>query len=85
MEKFVTLLIPVLMAILLVRVMLIPLKAVFKLGIHSGCGFLCLWLLNSISCFTGIGFPINVVTVLIAGFCGLPGMGLMAFLAVMGT
>ena len=84
MEKIVTLAIPALMAILLIRVMLVPLGAVFKLGIHSGCGFLCLWLLNSISCFTGIGLPINAVTVLIAGFCGLPGIGLMALLAVLG-
>ena len=84
MEKLVTLAIPVLLAILLIRVMLIPLRAGFRLGIHSGCGFLCLWLLNSISCFTGIGFPINAVTVLTAGFAGLPGIGLMALLAVMG-
>ncbi len=85
MEKIVTLLIPGLMAILLVRVMVIPLKSAFRIGIHSGCGFLCLWLLNSISGFTGIGFPINAVSVLIAGFCGLPGIGLMALLAVIGT
>ena len=84
MEKFVTLLIPVLMGILLVRMLLVPLKGVFKLGIHSGCGFLCLWLLDSISCFTGIGFPINAATVLLAGFGGLPGIGLMALLAVLG-
>ena len=84
MEKFVTLLIPALMAVLLVRVMLVPLKGVIKLGIHSGCGFACLWLLDSISCFTGIGFPINAVTVLLAGFGGLPGIGLMALLEVIG-
>ena len=82
MEKFVALLIPALMAVLLVRVMLVPLGAVFKLGIHSGCGFLCLWLLDSLSCFTGIGFPINAATVLLAGFGGLPGIGLLALLAV---
>ena len=84
MEKFVTLLIPALMAIALVRVMVVPLQAGFRLCIHSGCGFLCLWLLNSVSGFTGIGFPINAVSVLIAGFCGLPGIGLLALLAVMG-
>ena len=85
MEKFATLLIPALLAVSLVRMLLLPLKTVFKVAIHSGCGFLCLWLLNSISGFTGIGFPINAVSVLIAGFCGLPGIGLMALLAVIGT
>ena len=82
MEKFVTLLIPALLTVSLVRMLLLPLKSVFKVAIHSGCGFLCLWLLNSISAFTGIFFPINAVTVLTAGFLGLPGIGVMAVLAV---
>ena len=82
MEKFVTLLIPALITIMLARLLLMPLGFLCKVGIHSGCGFLCLWLLNSISAFTGILFPINMVTVLVAGFCGLPGMGVMALLAV---
>ena len=82
MEKLVTLAIPVLLAILLIRAMVVPLRAGFKLGIHSGCGFLCLWLLNSVSAFTEIAIPVNAVTVLIAGFLGLPGIGLLALLAV---
>ena len=82
MEKFVTLLIPALLTVSLVRMLLLPLKTAFKVAIHSGCGFLCLWLLNSISAFTGIYFPINAVTVLTAGFLGLPGLGIMAILAV---
>lgn len=82
MEKFATLLIPLLIGVLLFRLLMIPMRSVFKIAIHSGCGFLCLWLLNSISVFTGILFPINAVTVLVAGFCGLPGMGIMALLAV---
>ena len=83
MEEFVTLLIPAFLTVLFVRSLLLPIKAIWKVGIHSACGFLCLWLLNSISQFTGILFPINAVTVLIAGFLGLPGIGIMAILAVM--
>ena len=83
MEKFVTLLIPALVAIVLVRLLLMPMKLIFKIGIHSGCGFLCLWLLNSVADFTGVYFPMNAVTVLTAGFLGLPGIGVMALLAVM--
>lgn len=83
MEKFVILLIPVLLAVSLIRMLLMPLKIGFKLILHSGCGFLCLWLLNSVSAFTGIFFPVNVVTSLIAGFFGLPGIGFMALLAVL--
>ena len=82
MENFVTLLVPGLLAVFLVRMLLLPMKLVFKLGIHSGCGFLCLWLLNSVSGFTGIYLPVNAVTVAIAGFLGLPGIGLIALLEV---
>lgn len=82
MEKFVTLLIPILVAVVLIRLLLLPLRFLFKIGIHSGCGFLCLWLLNTVSPFTGIAFPINAVTVLTAGVLGLPGIGLLAVLAM---
>lgn len=82
MEKISTLLIPALLAVMLIRLLLLPMKWFFKIGIHSGCGFLCLWLLNTIAPFTGILFPINAVTVLTAGILGLPGIGLLAVLAV---
>ena len=82
MENFVTLLIPALIAVLFVRMLLMPMKWIVKLALHAGCGFVCLWLLNSISGFTGILFPINAVTVLIAGIFGVPGMGVMALLEV---
>ena len=83
METFVTLLIPALLALVLFRLLLLPMKFLFKLLAHSACGFLCLWLLNSISAFTGICFPINAVTVLTAGILGLPGIGILALLAVL--
>lgn len=80
MENFVTLMIPVLLSIFLVRMLLLPMKLICKLGIHGMCGFLCLWLLNSVSGFTGVSLPINAVTAAIAGFLGLPGIALIAFL-----
>ena len=83
MEKFVTLLIPALMAIVLIWLLILPVKLAFKLAIHSACGFVCLWLLNLAAGFTGIFFPINAVTVLVAGFLGIPGIGIMALLAVL--
>lgn len=83
MEKFVTLLIPALMAIVLIRLLILPIKLAFKLAIHSACGFVCLWLLNLAAGFTGIFFPINAATVLVAGFLGIPGIGIMALLAVL--
>lgn len=80
MENFITLLIPALLALILIRMLLMPIKLVFKLAIHSGSGFLCLWMLNTVSGFTGVYLPINAVTVFIAGFLGIPGIGLVALL-----
>ena len=82
MEEITTLLIPALIAVFLVRAMLLPLRFAVKLAIHSGCGFLCLWLLNITAPVTGIFFPVNAVTVLTAGVLGLPGIGILAVLAV---
>lgn len=82
MENIVTLAIPVLVALLLIRVLILPVRLTFKLLANSGCGLLCLWLLNSVAAFTGVFFPINAVTVLIAGFWGLPGIAALAVAAV---
>ena len=83
METCVTLLIPAVLAIVLIRLLLMPLKLGFKIAIHCACGFVCLWLLNSVSGFTGIFFPINAVTVLVSGVLGLPGIAILAVLAVL--
>ena len=82
MENFVMLLIPALLLVLLLRLLLIPMKLVFKLLLHSGCGFLCLWLLNTVSGFTGFYLPVNAVTVFIAGFLGIPGIALITVLEI---
>ena len=83
MEEIIALIIPALLAVFLVRMLFLPMKLIFRVAIHSGCGFLCLWLLNTVSGFTGIAFPINAATVLIAGALGLPGIGLLALLGVL--
>lgn len=83
METILSLLIPAMGALLLVRCLLLPVRFGVKLAVHSGCGFLCLWLLNLAAPATGFAFPINAVTVLTAGVLGLPGIGGMALLAVL--
>lgn len=82
MENFVILFIPVLLGVLLFRLLLLPMRWGLRIAAHSAAGFACLWLLNSIAAFTGILFPINLATVLTAGFLGLPGMAVLALLAV---
>ena len=78
MEKFATLFVPALLVLVLLRIIAMPIRWFWKLSINSACGFLCLWLLNSISAFTNLYFPVNAVSVVIAGFLGLPGIGALA-------
>jgi len=80
MEIFVNLIIPTFLVVSTLRLFLAPLRLTLKLLINGGVGLVCLWLTNLISGFTGIIFPINMVTILIAGFFGLPGIGLLALI-----
>ena len=78
MENFAVLTIAALLIFALLRLIVLPIRWGVKLLLNSGCGFICLFLLNSISGFTGLRFPINYITAIIAGFLGLPGIGVLA-------
>ena len=82
MENIITLAIPILLGILLLKLLMKPIKWALKLALHALGGFLCLWLLNSVSGFTGLLLPINAVTVLVSGIFGIPGIALIALLAI---
>ena len=83
MENFVALLIPALLTLVLIRLLFLPLQGLLKLILHAGLGLVCLGLLNSVSGFTGLYLPLNAVTVLIAGFSGVPGIGIIALLEIL--
>lgn len=83
MENVLVLGIPLLLLVILLRVMILPVKLVWKIAINSVCGFLCLWLINSLSALTGLTIPVNPVTAAVAGFLGLPGIGLLAVVQMM--
>jgi len=78
MEDFFAILIPLFLTALLLRFLSLPIRWGWKIVLNSAAGFACLWLLNSVSGFTGLYFPINWITALIAGFLGLPGIGVLA-------
>ena len=83
MESIVTLLIITSLSATLIRLLALPLRLFAKLLIHSGCGLLCLWLLNTVSSVSGMYLPVNAATVFIAGFLGLPGIGVIALLEIL--
>ena len=80
MENFAAVFITALLILGLLRLIVLPIRLGMKILLNSACGFLRLFLLNTISGFTEVYFPINYVTVIIAGFLGLPGIGALALM-----
>lgn len=74
METILSVLILSILAFGFLRLLMIPLGWAVKIGISSLAGFVCLWLLNTISGFIGLILPINLVTASIAGSLGIPGI-----------
>ena len=71
------LIIVVLAVWLLLKIISLPIRLIWKLALNTGCGFLILMGLNWLAPYTGISFEENLVTAVIAGFLGLPGIVLL--------
>lgn len=66
--------------VLVGRVMMVPLRHVFKLLVNGIIGGILLWLVNFFGATFSVFVPINIATVLIAGFLGIPGVILLVAL-----
>ena len=77
MENILALIVPVLIAIFVIKLLLSQVKLIWKIAVNSLSGFICLWLLNLASGLTGIVFEINFITALVVGFLGIPGIVLL--------
>lgn len=80
MEKYVALFLPGLLTLMLVRLAFTPVRAAWRLLRHSLAGLASLSLINAATPFTGLVLPINAVTVLAAGFGGVPGLAVLILL-----
>lgn len=59
---------------LIAQVFMKPIKLLWKLLFNSVVGLILLLLANYIGGYLHFSLPINIITVLIAGFLGLPGI-----------
>lgn len=80
MEKITILLIAGTLMAGLIRLMLLPVRLVWKLLLNGLCGVLSLYLLNLTAGLTGFSIPVNPVTATLVGFLGLPGIVLLGIL-----
>jgi len=63
-----------------IKFLLTPVRLAIKLLVHAGMGFIILWLINTFGGPLGFFLPINAVTIIVAGFLGIPGIILLAFI-----
>ena len=78
MEKVAVMVLILVVLWFLIRLLLTPMKWGWKVLIHGVAGVGCLWMLNFLTPWTGVCFPINPVTALISGGLGVPGIALLA-------
>ena len=74
MENILALIIPIVIGFLVLKFVMSQIGCLWKLIVNSLSGFLCLWLLNLAAGITGIVFEINLITCLLVGFLGIPGI-----------
>ena len=63
-----------------IKFLLTPVRLAVKILVHGGMGFIILWLINTFGGPWGFFLPINIVTIIVAGFLGIPGIVLLAFI-----
>ncbi|MDR1617238.1 MAG: pro-sigmaK processing inhibitor BofA family protein [Syntrophomonadaceae bacterium] len=56
------------------QILMKPVKLIWKLLVNSGIGLILLLTANFIGQYFSLSLPINIITVLIAGFLGIPGI-----------
>jgi len=60
-----------------------PVKLLWKLVINSIIGLVLLLLVNYLGAFWNFSLPVNIISVLIAGFLGIPGVFLLICLQLL--
>ena len=61
-------------AYVLIKILAAPIKKIFKLLINAVCGFARLFLANFVGGFFDFSIPVNLLTCIIAGAFGIPGV-----------
>ena len=68
------LIIIVLVLIIFFKIIKKPIRLIFKLLLNTVLGFVILFVFNLIGTIFDFSIPINLISVLVTGFLGLPGL-----------
>ena len=58
----------------LIKIIAAPIKKIFKLLLNAVCGLVLLFIANFIGGFFNFAIPVNLLTCIIAGAFGIPGV-----------
>ena len=58
----------------LIKIIASPIKKIFKLLLNAVCGLVLLFIANFIGGFFNFAIPVNILTCIVAGAFGIPGV-----------
>lgn len=58
----------------LIKILAAPIKKIFKLLLNAVCGLVLLFIANFVGGFFNFAIPVNILTCIIAGAFGIPGV-----------
>ncbi|MBR7042453.1 MAG: pro-sigmaK processing inhibitor BofA family protein [Bacilli bacterium] len=83
--NYLTMVLVAVIVLLLAKFVLnLNLRRIIELAINIVLGILVLWLLNKFGGSLGISIPINVITAIVVGVLGIPGVIILVLLNLIG-
>ena len=73
----------ILFVILLIKILSAPIRFIFKMALNALLGFVVLFIFNFFGDFVGLNIPITLVSALITGFFGVPGVLFLVLLQIL--
>lgn len=64
------------------KILLLPIKKIFKVVLNTGLGALAIFVINTIGTSFGFHIGLNIINALIVGILGIPGAVLLVLLKV---
>lgn len=80
MTEYIVLIFAAIAVIIVAKLLAWPVKKIIKLAINVGLGVIMIYLVNTFGGAIGITIPFNIITALIAGIFGVPGVILLIFI-----
>lgn len=72
--QYLVFILTVIAVLVIVKLLSWPFRKIIKLVINIALGLVMIWLVNTFGAGIGIAIPFNVVTALVSGLLGLPGV-----------